>query len=100
VQSETNETPTTQGTDPAASSSPAGEASAASAGETTQADAALQPTAARGVEDTLRDAGTSIETAAKDLGAKLDAKLAESETGREVKQKLGGFFRKIQETIK
>jgi hypothetical protein len=52
------------------------------------------------VEDSLRDAGNSIETAAKDLGQKLDAKLANSETGREVKQKLGGFFKKIQETIK
>ena len=90
----TSSTPAASGQPPTSQSASAGEQPPA-ADATTGAEPGT-----KGVEDSIRDAGHNLEAAAKDLGSKLDQKLASSETGREVKQKLGGFFKKIQETIK
>jgi hypothetical protein len=52
------------------------------------------------VESTVVDAGHKLEHAARDLGGKLDEKLLNNQTGREVKEKVSGFWGRIKEKIK
>ena len=55
---------------------------------------------AQKIEGEIREKSEKLEAAAKDLGRQLDEKLSTNETAREVKQKVGGFWNKIKETIK
>ena len=67
-------------------------------------DPSAPPTAAApaspGIEDEIREKGEKIEAAAKDLGRQLDQKIESNETARAAKQKVGGFWNKLKETIK
>ena len=64
------------------------------------AEAPAPPDHRSGVEGKLVSTGESLESAAKDLGHKLDEKLLNNEAGREAKRKVGGLWGKIKETIK
>lgn len=58
-----------------------------------------QPKPSGGVESGIRETGERMESAARDFGRQLDAKIETNETAREVKQKVGSFWNKIKEKI-
>ena len=52
-----------------------------------------------GLEQQAIEVGRQLEDAGRELGRKLDEKLSQSQTGREIKETARSWWKKIQDTI-